>query len=140
MLEKEIGVRVSDIAYGINVDMRHEMLHIRCKNGKWCDRPITPAIREIMTLKHFQDSLVGEKFRPVKDNSINKQLRRIEDKLGIEQHSFHDLRRRVAQDRYDVLRTSGLSRSECLQAVSVWLNHGKEREKMMLESYIADAW
>ena len=140
MLEKEIGVRVSDIAYGINVDMRHEMLHIRCKNGKWCDRPITPAIKEIMALKHFQDSLVGDKFRPVKDNSINKQLRRIEDKLGLEHHSFHDLRRRVAQDKYDELRASGLSRSECLTAVSIWLNHGRNREQMMLKSYIADAW
>ena len=140
MLEKEIGVRVSDIAYGIKVDEPAQKLHIRCKNGKWLTRQITPAIRDIMALKPFQDALIGEKFRPVKDNSINKQLRRIEDKLGLEHHSFHDLRRRVAQDKYDELRASGLSRSECLTAVSIWLNHGRNREQMMLKSYIADAW
>ena len=140
MLEKEIGVRVSDIAYGIKVDEQAQKLHIRCKNGKWLDRHITPPIRDIMALKPFQDALVGEKFRPVKDNSINKQLRRIEDKLGLEHHSFHDIRRRVAQDKYDEMRASGLSRSECLTAVSIWLNHGRNREQMILESYIADAW
>lgn len=100
MLEKEIGVRVSDIAYGIKVDEQAQKLHIRCKNGKWLDRQITPPIRDIMALKPFQEALVGDKFRPVKDNSINKQLRRIEDKLGLEHHSFHDIRRRVAQDKY----------------------------------------
>lgn len=140
MLEKEIGVRVSDIAYGIKVDEQAQKLHIRCKNGKWLDRQITPPIRDIMDLKPFQEALVGDKFRPVKDNSINKQLRRIEDKLGLEHHSFHDIRRRVAQDKYDELRASGLSRSECLTAVSIWLNHGRNREQMMLRSYIADAW
>jgi integrase len=140
MLEKEIGVRVSDIAYGIKVDEQAQKLHIRCKNGKWLDRQITPPIRDIMALKPFQEALVGDKFRPVKDNSINKQLRRIEDKLGLEHHSFHDIRRRVAQDKYDELRASGLSRSECLTAVSIWLNHGRNREKLMLRSYIADAW
>lgn len=140
MLEREIGVRVSDIAYGIKVDEPAQKLHIRCKNGKWLDRQITPAVRDIMALKPFQDALVGDKFRPVKDNSINKQLRRIEDKLGLEHHSFHDLRRRVAQDKYDELRASGLSRTESLTAVSLWLNHGRNREQMMLKSYIADAW
>ena len=140
LLEKEIGVRVSDIAYGIKVDEQAEKLHIRCKNGKWLSRQITPAIRDIMALKPFKESMVGEKFRPVKDNSINKQLRRVEDKLGLEHHSFHDLRRRVAQDKYDELRASGLSRTECLTAVSIWLNHGRNREQMMLKSYIADAW
>jgi len=140
MLEKEIGVRVSDIAYGIKVDEQAQKLHIRCKNGKWLDRQITPPIRDIMALKPFQEALVGDKFRPVKDNSINKQLRRIEDKLGLEHHSFHDIRRRVAQDKYDELRASGLSRTESLTAVSLWLNHGRNREQMMLKSYIADAW
>lgn len=140
MLEKEIGVRVSDIAYGIKVDEQAQKLHIRCKNGKWCDRQITPAIRDIMALKPFQEALVGDKFRAVKDNSINKQLHRIEDKLGLEHHSFHDIRRRVAQDKYDELRSSGMSRTECLTAVSLWLNHGRNREEMMLKSYIADAW
>ena len=43
-------------------------------------------------------------------------------------------------DTIDELRNSGLSRTETLSKVSIWLNHGPNREKMLLKSYIANAW
>ena len=50
-LEALIGVRVSDLAYGIKVE--EDRLKIRCKNGKYLYRPITPAIRDVITSSKF---------------------------------------------------------------------------------------
>lgn len=47
------------------------------------------------------------------------------------------LYKRVMQDRK---RESVGSRSEALSQVSIWLNHGPNREKMVLQSYISNAW
>ena len=138
LLEAEIGVRVSDAVYGIHLTPSE--LHIRAKNGKWMNRPITPEIRRIIDSETFKARLVGDKWYGPKDASVNKYLRRLQEKLGLEYHSFHDIRRRIAQDKYDDLRNSGLSRTETLSKVSIWLNHGPNREKMLLKSYIANAW
>lgn len=138
LLEAEIGVRVSDAVYGIHLTPSE--LHIRAKNGKWMTRPITPEIRRIIDSETFKARLVGDKWYGPKDASVNKYLRRLQEKLGLEYHSFHDIRRRIAQDKYDELRNSGLSRTETLSKVSLWLNHGPNREKMLLKSYIANAW
>lgn len=138
LLEAEIGVRVSDAVYGIHLTSSE--LRIRAKNGKWMNRPITPEIRRIIDSETFKACLVGDKWYGPKDASVNKYLRRLQEKLGLEYHSFHDIRRRIAQDKYDELRNSGLSRTETLSKVSIWLNHGPNREKMLLKSYIANAW
>lgn len=75
-----------------------------------------------------------------KDDSINKFLSRTEDKLGIERHSFHDLRRYRAQEMYDQYRKGGMTREQALSSVGMWLNHGPHREKLVLESYLNNAW
>lgn len=75
-----------------------------------------------------------------KDNSLNKWLNRTQDKLGLERHSWHSVRRRIAQDKYDAFRGSGMTRSEALSQVSLWLNHGPNREQTMKESYVANIW
>lgn len=124
--------------YGIHLTPSE--LRIRAKNGKWMNRPITPEIRRIIDSETFKARLVGDKWYGPKDASVNKYLRRLQEKLGLEYHSFHDIRRRIAQDKYDELRNSGLSRTETLSKVSLWLNHGPNREKMLLKSYIANAW
>lgn len=138
LLEAEIGVRVSDAVYGIH--LAPSELHIRAKNGKWMTRPITPEIRRIIDSEAFKTRLVGDKWYGPKDASVNKYLRRLQEKLGLEYHSFHDIRRRIAQDKYDELRNAGLGRTEALSKVSIWLNHGPNREKMLLQSYISNAW
>ena len=101
---------------------------------------ITPEIRKILESESCRKLIDGDRIRFPKDGSINKYLLRTERKLGVEEHSFHDIRRRIAQDKYDEFRTSGMSRSDSLRAVSAWLNHGPDRQKMLLESYIADPW
>ena len=75
-----------------------------------------------------------------KDDSLNKYLRRTEDRLGLERHSFHDLRRYVAQEKYDEYRHKGADRTQALNKVGEWLNHGDNRAVMVLESYIRNAW
>lgn len=101
---------------------------------------ITPEIRNILESESCRKLIDGDRIRFPKDGSINKYLLRTERKLGLEEHSFHDIRRRIAQEKYDEFRTSGMSRSDSLRAVSAWLNHGPDRQKMLLESYIANPW
>lgn len=137
-LEALIGVRVGDLAYGIRIE--EGKLRIKSKNGKWCERMITPEIRKILESESCRKLIDGDRIRFPKDGSINKYLLRTERKLGLDEHSFHDIRRRIAQDKYDEFRTSGMSRSESLRAVSAWLNHGPDRQKMLLESYISNPW
>lgn len=140
LLEREIGVRVADMAYGMRITDTE--LKISSKNGKICTRPITPKVRNIIESKPFKSMIKGGggRVRCPQDDSINKYLRRTEDKLKIERHSFHDLRRFKAQEKYNEYRKKGLNRTEALSAVGVWLNHGENRAKMVLESYIQNAW
>lgn len=105
-LEALIGVRVGDLAYGIRIDQGK--LRIKSKNGKWCERMITPEIRKILESESCRKLIDGDRIRFPKDGSINKYLLRTERKLGLEEHSFHDIRRRIAQDKYDEFRTSGM--------------------------------
>lgn len=137
-LECELGIRVSEMAYGIKI--MPQKLEIQGKNGKMCYRDITPRVRAIIDSRAFQEALTPNgKFKAVKDNSINKYLSRVESKLGLDAHSFHDIRRRVAQEKYDEFRRD-MSRSEAIDAVSEWLNHGKGRAALVLRSYVSNAW
>lgn len=137
-LEALIGVRVSDMCYGIKIEP--DRLCIQSKNGKMCYRTITPEIREIIHSDTFKKMIKDGKVYGPKDNSINKYLSRLEDRLGMEKRSFHDIRRRIAQDKYDEYRNNGFSRTESLSLVSSWLNHGPGRERMVLQSYISNDW
>jgi hypothetical protein len=139
LLEMQIGVRVGDIAYGVRET--EEGISIRCKNGKICLRPWTPELRRVWTTDYMQKMVdAGGKLRAPKDNSLNKWLRRTEDKLGLDHHSWHSVRRRIAQDKYDAYRGSGMTRMDALSKVSLWLNHGPNRQKMVKKSYVANIW
>ena len=139
LLEREIGVRAGDLAYGIKIE--NNELKINSKNGRICTREITPEISRIINSDLFK-GMVDEQGRvhAPKDNSLNKFLSRTEDRLGIERHSFHDLRRYRAQEKYDEYRNSGSDRTQALNKVGEWLNHGNKRATMVLESYIGNAW
>jgi hypothetical protein len=126
------------MAYGIRIEA--DRLCIRSKNGRMAYRSITPEIRGVLNSSEFKKLIHGDRVIAPKDNSINKYLSRLQDRLGMEKHSFHDIRRRIAQDRYDEFRYMGMGRSEALSAVSSWLNHGSHREAMVLRSYIGNAW
>lgn len=137
-LECETGIRAGDLCYG--VEIKRATLHIRSKNGKYIDRPITPAIRTIINSEAFRACVSDGHYYGPKDNSLNTYLRRTQEKLGLEKHSCHAIRRRVAQDKYNEYRNTGLTRTEALKATSKWLNHGENRESMLLKSYISNAW
>ena len=139
LLEMQVGVRVSDMAYGVRAT--EEGLSIRCKNGKICLRPWTPELRRLWQTDALQKMVnkQGKLIAP-KDNSLNKWLRRTEDKLGLDHHSWHSVRRRIAQDKYDAYRGSGMTRMDALSKVSLWLNHGPNRQKMVKKSYVANIW
>lgn len=145
-LERHIGVRVADVCYGVQMRRKEDgqkILHIKCKHGKNCDRIVTPEMEEIIALCRKRGIISQDgAWKFPKDGSVNRYLNRTEDKLGLKRHSFHSIRRLVAQDKYDLYRTEGgMIRSEALDAVSVWLNHGDDRNpRMILKSYIANAW
>lgn len=140
-LERELGVRVSDMAYGIRLVEGSNFIQIRCKGGKLLERPINANLRQIMRSSEFQKRM-NEKggLDLPKDSSINRFLNRVEDTLGIERHSFHSLRRFSAQEHYDECRNNGMTQREALRDTSVWLNHGEGREQMMIQSYIKNVW
>jgi hypothetical protein len=139
LLEREIGVRVGDMAYGVKI--AENSLKIDSKNGRVCTRVITPKVREIIESEPFKAMIDSHgRVHAPKDDSLNKYLRRVEDKLGLERHSFHDLRRYVAQEKYDEYRHNGADRTQALNKVGEWLNHGDNRAVMVLESYIRNAW
>lgn len=139
LLEMQVGIRVADMAYGVRAT--DAGLSIRCKNGKICLRPWIPELQRIWQTDALQ-KMVNEEGKLIapKDNSLNKWLNRTQDKLGLERHSWHSVRRRIAQDKYDAFRGSGMTRSEALSQVSLWLNHGPNREQTMKESYVANIW
>ena len=140
LLERELGVRVGDICYGLREKDENTLL-IRCKHGKMLERPITPLVREVMRSSQYRDMVdVSGKFHAPKDSSVNTYLRRTEDKLGLQRHSFHSLRRFCVQEKYDEYRNAGATRTEALGKASAWLNPGEDRERMMMQSYIANAW
>ena len=67
---------------------------------------------------------------------MNKYLREIEKELGLEAHSIHDIRRTVAQNYYDERRSEGYTITEAADLTSLYLNHNKDREKLLKDSYI----
>lgn len=89
------------------------------------------------TLRHKMRSAVFAAF----DFGIDKRQHKSSlDKLGLDHHSWHSVRRRIAQDKYDAYRGSGMTRMDALSKVSLWLNHGPNRQKMVKKSYVANIW
>ena len=104
-------------------------------------RKLTPEL--ILLLQESRFALwrtAAGTFKLPKVGSINQYLGRIESKLGLEHHSFHDLRRLLAQERYNLLRERGMDREHALSSVGLWLNHGPNRQDLVKKSYVADPW
>ena len=51
--------------------------------------------------------------------------------MGLERHSNHDIRRLIAQEKYDSFRESGMSIKEAANETSKWLSHGDDRLNML---------
>lgn len=137
-----IGVRVEELAQlkVKNVDLENGKLHLdNTKGGKAMERTITDDIRDILK-ENIEGKDPEEKVFGVASSSINKQLNRIQDKLGLDKHSNHDIRRRLAQNKFNECRNAGLSKQEALDTISKWLNHGANRNDLLAKSYVANIW
>ena len=60
----------------------------------------------------------------------------MQDQLGLERHSNHDIRRLIAQEKYDSFREKGMSIKEAANETGKWLSHGDDRLNMLERSYI----
>ncbi|MDB2091116.1 tyrosine-type recombinase/integrase [Clostridium paraputrificum] len=136
LLQNGLGIRVEELAQIKirNIDLDNNVLILdNTKGGKELIREMTPEVREIIQERM---SIVSDKIIDVKSDSINAQLRRIEDRLGLPRHSNHDIRRLIAQEHYDAYREEGYSKKKALEKTSKWLNHVGPREQMITKSYI----
>lgn len=141
LCQRELGLRINELVSGIKVekiDFKNNILHLdNTKGGKKLDREITPILREILEKNIQERNLTSGRLFPIGENSVNTYLRRTEARLGIKgSYSTHNIRSAIAQEYYDNLRESGVSSKEALKLTSLWLNHGENREKLLLTSYI----
>lgn len=139
-LQEHLGIRVEEVVAikldNIKLDSDTPYILIdNCKGGKDLERELSPGavdvVRYIISQNYGTDTLFT-----IKGASVNEYLRDTQDKLGLERHSFHDIRRCIAQEKYDGYRESGVTIKEAADKTAIWLNHGKDREAMLKESYI----
>lgn len=142
LLQRFVGIRVSEMSYRIRIE--GNVLKVTGKgNKKYPDMHITSEIAKLLNSEEWQEKILDPDgtFKFPKPASINAYLRRTDDRLKIERHSFHDLRRYHATGYYDSLRRSGVERGEAIKRVNLLLNHGSDRgERMLHESYVKDLW
>ena len=133
-----LGVRVEEIARVkkdyINLEDRI-ITFKNTKGGKAFTRNIprdkVELVRSVMEKNYDRERLFS-----INGGSVNKYLGRTEEKLEIEKHSNHDIRRLIAQEHYDSLREEGATIKEAVEDTSKWLNHGEGRQAMLERSYI----
>ena len=137
-LQDFLGVRVEEVARisrdNINLEER-TIKFVNTKGGRELTRDIpndrVELVKEVLEHNYHEDRLFS-----IKGDSINRYLNRIEDKLRIERHSNHDIRRLIAQEKFDGYRKSGLSIKDAANKTSAWLSHGDNRNELLEKSYI----
>ena len=137
-MQNWLGVRVEEIAR-----IKKEFINLKektitfknTKGGKKLIRDIPEDkidfVKSVIEHNFHQDRLFS-----VEGKSINKYLNRVQDQLGLERHSNHDIRRLIAQEKYDFFRENGMSIKEAANETGKWLNHGDDRTSMLERSYI----
>ena len=137
-MQNWLGVRVEEIAR-----IKKEFINLKektitfknTKGGKKLIRDIPEDkidfVKSVIEHNFHQDRLFS-----IEGKSINKYLNRVQDQLGLERHSNHDIRRLIAQEKYDFFRENGMSIKEAANETGKWLNHGDDRTSMLERSYI----
>lgn len=142
LMQGDWGVRVKALCNILieKVDFEKNTIDIKDKNGIWVKRDLTPETRSILEKRIDElkkKGITEGKIYDIKRDSLNKQLTRIEKKLGLDtDKSIHSIRRKIAQAKYDEFREKGLSPKEAATLVSNYLGHGDNREAMLRECYI----
>ena len=139
-LQSQLGVRINEIISikkdNINLE-KSTILLDNCKGGRDLVREISTECKELVK-EILKEGYGKDTLFTVKGNSVNRYLRETEDKLGLDRHSTHDIRRCLAQEKFDNYRKEGYGIKQSLDKTSVWLNHGKNREEMLSKSYVAN--
>ena len=137
-MQNWLGVRVEEIAR-----IKKEFISLKdktitfknTKGGKVLIRNIPEDkidfIKSVIEHNFHEDRLFS-----IEGKSINKYLNRVQDQLGLKRHSNHDIRRLVAQEKYDSFREDGMSIKDAANETSKWLSHGDDRLNMLERSYI----
>lgn len=137
-LEEKLGLRVQEIATisKENIDLENNKIIIdNSKGGREITREIDMETKELVE-EIIEKNYSDNKLFTIQDDSVNKYLGEIEKELGLEAHSIHDIRRTLAQERYDSYREEGYTIQEAADLTSLYLNHNKDRMAMLRESYI----
>lgn len=134
-----MGVRVEEVARikVSNIDLDRGIVTIEGKGGRVIDKPIPED--KISLVKEIKDQNYNgknDRLFSVSGASINKQLNRIQDNMGLEKHSNHDIRRLIAQEKFDGYRKDGMNIKDAANKTSNWLSHGNNRQDMLERSYI----
>ena len=137
-MQNWLGVRVEEIAR-----IKKEFINLKdrtitfknTKGGKKLIRDIPEDkidfVKSVIEHNFHQDRLFS-----IEGKSINKYLNRVQDQLGLKRHSNHDIRRLIAQEKYNSFREKGMSVKQAANQVSKWLSHGDDRLNMLERSYI----
>ena len=120
-----------------NINLEQWEITFQCKGGKDLTRTFSLEAKQYLekVLEHKHDTK-GYRLFSINGSSLNKYLLRTQDTFGMERHSNHDIRRLIAQEKYDSYRNAGLNPKEALSATSIWLNHVSPRDEMITKSYI----
>lgn len=138
-IQNFMGIRVEEVARIKleNIDLDKQIITIKGKGGRTIDKPIpTDKIDLIKEIINKNFDVKNDRLLSIEGSSINKYLNRLEKKLGLKEHSNHDIRRLIAQERFDSLRKEGYSQKEAVNLTSQWLSHGNNRGDMLEKSYI----
>lgn len=137
ILESVLGIRVEELVQIkiCNIDLDNKTILLdNCKGGKDLMREFPDSVKNI--IKENMENSKTKKLFDIKSSTVNRYLNRVEDSLALDRHSVHDIRRLVAQEKYDYYRKEGYSKEEALEITSKWLNHIGPREQMITKSYI----
>ena len=137
-MQNWLGVRVEELVRisKKNIDLENRtILFKNTKGGKELIREI-PKIEISFVKSVIEARYDKEQLFSIAGGTVNKYLNRVEERLDLEKHSNHDIRRLIAQEKYDSYKENGHSPKEALKKTSEWLSHGEKREKMLEQSYI----
>ena len=137
-MQNWLGVRVEEIAR-----IKKEFISLKdktitfknTKGGKVLIRNI-PEDKIDFVKSVIEHNFHDERLFSIEGKSINKYLNRVQDQLGLERHSNHDIRRLIAQEKYNSFREKGMCIKDATNQTSKWLSHGDDRLNMLERSYI----
>jgi integrase len=138
-LAGRFGMRVSETCKlkPKDINFNTMQLHIHeSKGGR--SRDIEIRSNDIDYFKRIiENKPMDKRLVTIKEDSVNKYLSRAEESLGIREKykeadtGIHCIRKMVAQQRYDMYRSNGLSKKDAINKVSEYLGHGKNRTETM---------